>query len=89
MAVQLTLIKDLSLRELSWCIARATNPLPVPVSPSINTLDSVGATDSTYLKVFFISGEEPNKPNLSNVLELFKHIVSQGKNIFIIPWMFC
>ncbi len=47
-AAQLTLTSGRSLRGLRAWIARATSSLPVPVSPRISTVASVGATSSTF-----------------------------------------
>src|SRR5580704_4849896 len=47
MAAQFNLTKGRPHRELRLCIACAINSLPVPVSPWIRTVESVGATRST------------------------------------------
>ena len=47
MAAQFSLTNVRSWRGLSWCRARAISSLPVPVSPQIMTVESVGATVST------------------------------------------
>jgi len=46
MAPQLTLTRGRERRALRLCTARATSSLPVPVSPTISTVVSVGATRS-------------------------------------------
>ena len=46
-AAQLTAIKGASLRRLLPWMARATTSLPVPLSPMISTVVSVGATRLT------------------------------------------
>ena len=48
MALQFSLIIGRSWRGLPSCNARAINSLPVPVSPWINTVVSVGATTATW-----------------------------------------
>ena len=50
MAAQLSLTKVRSRRGLRSCRARATSSLPVPVSPRMRTVESVGATVSTCLR---------------------------------------
>src|ERR1700677_3632511 len=47
MAAQFNFMNARPHRELRLWIARAINSLPVPVSPSIRTVESVGATRST------------------------------------------
>src|SRR5207244_1556003 len=47
MALQLMAMNGLSLRGLSWWMARATISLPVPLCPVITTLAFEGATFST------------------------------------------
>src|SRR2546427_1302269 len=49
MEAQLTRTSALSLRRLRRWISRATNSLPVPVSPRTSTEASVGATRSIWL----------------------------------------
>ncbi len=46
-------------RLLRLCTARATSSLPVPLSPAMNTDESVGATRSTVRNTFFIFSEPP------------------------------
>ena len=46
-AAQLSLTKGFERRGLRLWIARAINSFPVPVSPWISTVESVGATVST------------------------------------------
>jgi hypothetical protein len=47
-AAQLTLIKGFSARALLECRALAISSLPVPLSPVIKTVASVGATRATF-----------------------------------------
>ena len=47
MAAQFRVMNGSCLRGLILWIARAINSLPVPVSPRIRTVASVGATTST------------------------------------------
>ena len=61
MAAQLSLIKGLSCRLLwSWILA-ATNSLPVPLSPKISTVESVGDT-------FLIKLSNPRIARLSPII---------------------
>jgi hypothetical protein len=53
MAAQFSLMKVLPWRLLWWCKARATNSLPVPVSPSSSTVASLGATFATFRMTSF------------------------------------
>jgi hypothetical protein len=46
-------------RLLSLWMARATSSLPVPLSPAMNTDESVGATFSIVLKTRCIFSELP------------------------------
>ena len=43
MAPQSTTTNGRPARVLAWCTASATSPLPVPVSPSMSTVESVAA----------------------------------------------
>ena len=56
MAAQLTLTKGPSLRRLKRWTARATNSLPVPVSPKISTVASLGATVVHLIENLFKGG---------------------------------
>jgi hypothetical protein len=47
MAAQLSVTKGWVRRALQWCSARARSSLPVPVSPWMSTVVSVGATSSS------------------------------------------
>ena len=47
MAAQFSLRKGRPDRRLSLWIARAMSSLPVPISPSIRTVESVGDTNSS------------------------------------------
>src|SRR6516162_4795808 len=58
-AAQFSLTNAFSLRLPSLCIARATSSLPVPVSPRISTLESVGATTDARLKAVLNAGLSP------------------------------
>ena len=53
MAAQFKVMNGRFLRGLIRWMARATNSLPVPVSPRINTFASVGATTSTCRRTRF------------------------------------
>ena len=58
-AAQLTLINGWPARcERLW-MARAMSSLPVPVSPVISTVESVGATWTRLESTVFRAGEEP------------------------------
>ena len=48
-----------TLRGLKLWIARAISSLPVPVSPVMSTVESVGATRSTFLSTFFSEVDPP------------------------------
>ena len=57
-------------RRLSLWMALAANSLPVPVSPWISTVASVGATLWMMLKTSFIGALLPIMPRLAWVGEL-------------------
>ena len=48
MALQFTFTRGRSRRGLRLWIARATSSFPVPVSPEMSTVESVGATCSIF-----------------------------------------
>ena len=58
-APQLTRTSGLALRGLRSCTARAMSSFPVPVSPKSKTVESVGATCSTFLSTVFIAWLSP------------------------------
>ena len=58
-AAQLTLISGLAARRLWEWIARAISSLPVPVSPVISTVASVGATRLTLSSTASSAGDRP------------------------------
>src|SRR5215470_5246754 len=58
-AAQFSFTNAFWLRLLSLWIARATSSLPVPVSPCISTLESVGATTDTRFNVALNAGLSP------------------------------
>ena len=58
-AAQLTAASRRSRRGLSWWIARATSSLPVPVSPRMSTVLSVGATCWIAARTAFIARLSP------------------------------
>ena len=58
-AAQLILISGLSRRWLAEWIARAISSLPVPVSPWIKTVASVGATRRTLSSTAVRAGLRP------------------------------
>ncbi|MNN49137.1 hypothetical protein D3C81_1636460 [compost metagenome] len=62
MAAQFTEIIGAFARFDRLCSARATSSLPVPDSPWINTLESVGATLRILLYRSCIGGQEPMMP---------------------------
>ncbi len=59
MVPQSTAEKDAFLLLLLACIALAINSLPVPLSPEMRTVESVGATFLTISITFFILGLSP------------------------------
>ena len=59
MAAQFTFTKVWSRRALMLWMARAMSSLPVPVSPRIRTVESVGATMATCFRTFFSAALEP------------------------------
>ncbi|MNN50461.1 hypothetical protein D3C81_1650470 [compost metagenome] len=62
MAAQFTEIIGALARRDRLCRARATSSLPVPDSPWISTLESVGATLRILLYMSCIGGQEPMMP---------------------------
>jgi len=60
-AAQFTFTISCSRRGLSSWMARAIRSLPVPVSPRIRTVLSVGATCSTARQTFRIEGPLPTR----------------------------
>ncbi|MNP36753.1 hypothetical protein D3C76_1301640 [compost metagenome] len=62
MAAQFTEIIGALARRDRLCRARATSSLPVPDSPWIRTLESVGATLRILLYMSCIGGHEPMMP---------------------------
>lgn len=59
MAAQFTLIKGPALLRLSRWIEWANNSLPVPLSPEINTVESLGATRRAIALTAFNLGLSP------------------------------
>ena len=59
MAAQLMTRNGLSARRLCWYSARATNSLPVPLSPRISTLTSCGAMRPIILHISCMTGLRP------------------------------
>src|SRR6202021_3254056 len=55
---QFTVIKGWLARCERLCTARAISSFPVPVSPVIRTVESVGATFTTLERAVFKAGEE-------------------------------
>ena len=65
----------------SWCSVRATMSLPVPVSPSIRTVASVGAIRSISPKISRIAGDLPTmSPSASFSLGRISIRSSNGVN---------
>ena len=62
MAAQFTEIIGALARRDRLCRARATNSLPVPDSPWINTVESVGATLRILLYSSCMGAQEPMMP---------------------------
>ncbi|MDT4874942.1 hypothetical protein FQZ97_1102780 [compost metagenome] len=62
MAAQFTEISGALVRRERLCRARATSSLPVPDSPWISTLESVGATLRILPYSPCIGGQEPMMP---------------------------
>ena len=60
-APQLIGTKGISARRLWSCSARATSSLPVPVSPRISTVESVGATLAIRRRTVAMPGESPTR----------------------------
>jgi hypothetical protein len=58
-AAQLTVTNGLSCRRLLACTARATSSLPVPLSPVISTVASVGAILTTLPSISRMACERP------------------------------
>ncbi len=58
-ALQFTGMKGANCRRLLKCSARATNSLPVPLSPRIKIVESVSATRCTILNTPCIAEEAP------------------------------
>src|SRR6266481_4554871 len=56
---QFTLIKAWLARCEPLCMARAISSFPVPVSPVIKTVESVGATFTMLERTVFNAGDEP------------------------------
>src|SRR5580698_958456 len=67
MAAQLNLTKVRCLRWLRMWTARETSSLPVPVSPSSKTVESVGATVHTCSFTRRIASLEPIRPAKASV----------------------
>ena len=59
-AAQLILTSGPSTRGLWACTALAASSLPVPLSPTMSTLASEPATDSSISNTRFMAGEEPS-----------------------------
>src|SRR5262249_33398991 len=59
MAAQLTATHLWRRRELASCIALAISSLPVPVSPRMRTVQSVGATLSRFRRTAMNLGLDP------------------------------
>jgi len=53
MAAQFTLMKGASVRRLMRCIPRAISSLPVPVSPKIRTVASLGGDHTPLIENLF------------------------------------
>ena len=62
MATQSRVTSGPSCRGLAKCTARAMSSLPVPLSPSMQTLESPAATFSIIEKIFSICFERPTMP---------------------------
>ena len=62
MAAQFTEISGALARRDRLCRARATSSLPVPDSPWISTLESVGATLRILLYISCMAAQEPMMP---------------------------
>ena len=58
-APQFTAMKGLLERRLLVWMNRAISSLPVPLSPAIKTVESVGATRWQILRIFSITGCDP------------------------------
>ena len=78
MAAQFTLTNVRSRRWLRLWMARAISSLPVPLSPRISTVESVGATVSTSRSTRFqiglspmISSKSYSRPDLVFQVQLF------------------
>jgi len=59
-APQFTAMKGSPARGLRSCRSRATNSLPVPVSPLISTVSSRGAKRSMLVRTAVMAGESPS-----------------------------
>ena len=60
MAAQLIATNGPLARGESWCSARESSSLPVPLSPSSSTVASVGAARWTASMVSFQAGSSPS-----------------------------
>src|SRR5580704_17888546 len=93
MAAQFNLTKGRPHRELRLCIACAISSLPVPVSPWIKTVESVGATRSTCSSTDSRAGLLPiicsNLRSQSLQLSLWKapteNLLAHAPSIGLIP----
>ena len=81
-APQSTTMNGAPLRGDSWCSVRAIMSLPVPVSPSISTVASVGAIRSIRPKISRIAGDLPTiSPSCSFSLGRISMRSSNGVNL--------
>jgi len=87
MAAQLMATKGWSLRLLSRCRARATIPLPVPLSPLMKTLESVSAARATASKTRFMASLGPMMfcPSRSERVRRRSRFTSRDRRAFSMP----
>ncbi len=82
-AAQFSATNGFFFRGLFWWIAWATSSLPVPVSPWISTLASVGAIRGSLSITSFIAGLEPmtpSKPNCSSSRRFSSTLVRRSRS---------
>jgi hypothetical protein len=81
MAAQLTLTKTFSERRERLWMARAISSLPVPVSPAMRTVESVGATFVTLESTAWSTGDAPTISRTSTSVDAWRSATACPKSV--------